>query len=187
MAHAFNPRRQLELENSLVYIVSPRLARAILRDPVLKKQNKKRNTNNPLKPNKPIIPPRSNMGSIADWQSGQPVFYIPASLPPFIHMEAELVNCFYPCQKYQHRLAYMKYETSLTVAFAWRTCTDWLSLSYPYVAAWSFFFPSLPYRCQASILLGFTCFLLLSSWSPHINSSNNLSEYLTFSKTGWTK
>lgn len=85
MAHAFNPRRQLELENSLVYIVSPRLARAILRDPVLKKQNKKRNTNNPLKPNKPIIPPRSNKGGIADWQSGQPVLYIPASLPSSLH------------------------------------------------------------------------------------------------------
>lgn len=153
----------------------------------LKNRTRKGTQTTPSSPTKPIILLRSNMGSIADWQSGQPAFWFPASLHSFVHMEAELVNCFHQCQKYQHRFTYMKYETSLTDAFGWRTCSDWLSLSYPYVAAWSFFFPSLPYRCQASILLGFTCFLLLSSWSPHINSSNNLSEFLNFSKTRWTK
>jgi hypothetical protein len=51
MAHAFNPstweaergRRISEFEASLVYKVSSRTARAIQRNPVLKKQNKQKN------------------------------------------------------------------------------------------------------------------------------------------------
>ena len=64
MAHAFNPstwwgggsrgRRISKFENSLVYRVSSKTARAIQKSPVLKNQKTKQNkTNKQVKPNQP--------------------------------------------------------------------------------------------------------------------------------------
>ena len=127
------------------------------------------------------MPLISNLGSRPDCQSGQPGFCISSSLTSHGGCTCELFFSSVPDGAAQ---AYL-YETGNSLhPCLWLDTRHWLTKSVvPYVKDWFFFLPSLLYRGQASILLlGVTCFLSLSSWNPCINSSNDLSVYLNFSK-----